>query len=134
MVAGMLEVRPESPSGSLALVRPISRAPFPASGDPQASFCAPRCAYVEYAHSGVPHPTKPTGFAGTPSRRLLGSGPPEAPNLSARFPAAPLGTPMCSAVLARGHTQMALERSGKGGRRFVAGGRRDHKQLVVCVP
>src|SRR5262250_733788 len=76
MVAGMLEVRPESPSGSLALVRPISRAPFPASGDPQASFCAPRCAYVEYAHSGVPHPTKPTGFAGTPSRRLLGSGPP----------------------------------------------------------
>src|SRR5215510_4327473 len=62
-----LEVRPEGPSGSLALMRPISRV----------AFCAPRCAYVGYAHSGVPHPTKPTGFAGTPSRRLLGSGPPE---------------------------------------------------------
>src|SRR5262252_6539343 len=46
-------LRPESPSGSLALMRPISGV----------AFCAPRCAYVEYAHSGA--------------RRLLGSGPPE---------------------------------------------------------
>ena len=49
----LTEVRPESPSGSLALMQPISRV----------AFCAPRCAYVEYAHSGA--------------RRLLGSGPPE---------------------------------------------------------
>src|SRR5262249_37887254 len=27
------------------------------------------CVLHEYACSGVPHPTKPTGFAGTPSRR-----------------------------------------------------------------
>src|SRR5262249_61391481 len=43
-----------SPSGSLGLMRPISRV----------AFCAPPCAYVKYAQSGVPHPTKPTGFAG----------------------------------------------------------------------
>src|SRR5215472_3197644 len=62
-----LGVRPKSPTGSLTLMRPISHVPF----------CAPPCAYVEYAQSGVPHPTKPTGFAGTPRRRLLGSGPPD---------------------------------------------------------
>src|SRR5262249_46324897 len=36
-------------------------------GDPGSALLA--CVLHEYACSGVPHPTKPTGFAGTPSRR-----------------------------------------------------------------